>query len=236
MICWSCQKEAGAGVLCAACAALQPPDDNADLFAVLGQPARYAVDLAATEAAYKDRSRQVHPDRYATADPRARRASLARTVQLNLAWRTLKDPVRRAEYMLTRAGIDIGGKQPTPGGEEKRTVEVAAPPAFLLEILELNDDLAAAKRAGDSVKVAFMAEEMRGRARESRKGPQEEAEAADGPGANHGRSAVPDLRAGRVADQARVSYAGGRDRSRHDELAHRDRRRWQADGAHRRAR
>ena len=49
-------------------------------------------------------------------------------------------------------------------------MEVAAPPAFLLEILELNDELAAAKRAGDSVKVAFMAEEMRGRARESMQG------------------------------------------------------------------
>ena len=48
-------------------------------------------------------------------------------------------------------------------------MEVGAPPAFLLEILELNDDLAAARRAGDTVKVAFMAEEMRGRAREARK-------------------------------------------------------------------
>ena len=47
MICWSCQKQAGAGPLCAACAALQPPDDAADLFAVLGLPARYAVDLVA---------------------------------------------------------------------------------------------------------------------------------------------------------------------------------------------
>ena len=47
-------------------------------------------------------------------------------------------------------------------------MEVGAPPAFLLEILELNDDLAAAKRAGDTVKVAFMAEEMRTRARESK--------------------------------------------------------------------
>ena len=47
MICWSCQKQAGAGPLCAACGALQPPDDAADLFAVLGLPARYAVDLAA---------------------------------------------------------------------------------------------------------------------------------------------------------------------------------------------
>lgn len=169
MICWSCQKEAGTAPLCAACGALQPPDDHADLFAVLGQPARYAVDLAAVEAAYKDLSRQVHPDRYATADPRARRASLARTVQLNLAWRTIKDPIRRAEYLLTRAGIDLGGKQPAPGSEERRTQEVGAPPAFLLEILELNDELAAARRAGDSVKVAFMAEEMRGRAAEALK-------------------------------------------------------------------
>jgi molecular chaperone HscB len=164
MICWSCQKGAGAGAFCTACGALQPPEDKADLFAVLGLPARYAVDLAAAEAAYKDLSRQVHPDRFATADPRARRASLSRTVQLNQAWRTLKDPVARAEYLLTRAGIDLAGKQPTPGGEEKRTVEVAAPPAFLLEILELNEELAAARRAGDEVKVAFMAEEMRGRA------------------------------------------------------------------------
>jgi molecular chaperone HscB len=167
MICWSCQKQAGAEPLCAACGALQPPDDRADLFAVLGLPARYAVDLAAAEAAYKDLSRQVHPDRYATADARARRASLARTVQLNMAWRTIKDPVRRAEYLLTRAGIDIGGKQPAPGGDERRTIEIGAPPAFLMEILELNDELAAARRGGDTVKVAFMAEEMRGRARES---------------------------------------------------------------------
>ena len=129
MICWSCQKEAGKEPLCAACGALQPPDDQADLFAVLGQPARYAVDLTAAEAAYKDMSRQVHPDRYATADPRARRASLARTVQLNLAWRTIKDPVRRAEYLLTRAGIDIGGKQPAHGSEERRTMEVFLVPS-----------------------------------------------------------------------------------------------------------
>jgi molecular chaperone HscB len=169
MICWSCQKQAGGGPLCGACGALQPPDDKADLFAVLGLPARYAVDLTVAEAAYKDLSRQVHPDRFATADPRARRASLARTVQLNLAWRTIKDPVRRAEYLLTRAGIDIGGKQPAHGSEERRTVEVGAPPAFLMEILELNDDLAAAQRAGDTVKVAFMAEEMRRRARETMK-------------------------------------------------------------------
>src|SRR5262245_16730173 len=155
MICWSCQKEAGREPLCAGCGALQPPDDKADLFAVLGLPARYGVDLAAAEAAYKDLSRQVHPDRYATADARARRASLARTVQLNLAWRTIKDPVRRAEYMLTRAGIDVdSGKKAAHGNTDDRgTHKIGAPPAFLLEILELNDQLNAARMAGDSVQV-----------------------------------------------------------------------------------
>jgi molecular chaperone HscB len=167
MICWSCQREAGTAPLCAACGALQPPDDNADLFAVLGLPARFAVDVAAAEAAYKELSRQVHPDRFATADPRSRRASLARTVQLNLAWRTIKDPVKRAEYLLLRAGIDVGEKKASDVDGEKGTHKVAAPPAFLLEILELNDELSAAKRAGDAVKVAFMAKEMRARGRET---------------------------------------------------------------------
>jgi hypothetical protein len=61
MICWSCEKVAGTGALCAACGALQPPDDAADLFTVLGVPPRYAVDLAAAEASYKDLSRKVQP-------------------------------------------------------------------------------------------------------------------------------------------------------------------------------
>jgi molecular chaperone HscB len=169
MICWSCEREAGAGAVCAACGALQPADDRADLFAVLGVPARFTVDLAAAEAAYKELSRQVHPDRFATADPRARRASLARTMQLNLAWRTIKDPLRRAEYLLARAGIDVGEKKSSTGDDDRGTHKVAAPPAFLLEILELNDELTAARKDGDTVKVAFMAEEMRGRAQESMK-------------------------------------------------------------------
>jgi molecular chaperone HscB len=137
---------------------------------VLGQPARYAVDLAAAEAAFKQLSRQVHPDRFATADPRARRASLARTVQLNEAWRTVKDPLARAAYLLERAGVEVASednKKADPDADPKGTRKVMAPPAFLLEILELNDELSNAKRAGDSVKVAFMAEEMRVRADQS---------------------------------------------------------------------
>jgi len=165
VVCWSCEREAGQGVLCAHCRAVQPPDEGADAFAVLGVPVAYGVDLAAAEAAFKQLSRQVHPDRFAKADPRARKAALGRTVQLNDAWKTIKDPVARAEHMLTRAGVDIGRGDHDISGMKTR--EVMAPPAFLLEVLELNDELSAAKRQGDSVKVAFMAEEMRGKVAET---------------------------------------------------------------------
>jgi molecular chaperone HscB len=158
VICWSCERDAGVELTCPACQALQPPDAAADAFAVLGVPARYAVDLEAAEAAYKRLSRQVHPDRFATADPRARRASLARTVQLNDAWRTLKDPVRRATYMLARAGVDIGDENKSgEGGSKLKPAQ-----AFLMEMLELNDELAEA--AGDGGRLAGMTSTLRERA------------------------------------------------------------------------
>ena len=90
MICWSCEKSAGEGVTCGACGALQPPDASADHFQVLGVERRFALDREALERRYKELTRVLHPDRFARADARARRASLARSVQLNEAWRTLR--------------------------------------------------------------------------------------------------------------------------------------------------
>jgi molecular chaperone HscB len=169
VICWSCEKEGGQGPFCASCKAILPPDVADDRFSVLGLPRKFEVDLAAAESAYKDLSRQLHPDRFAKADPRARKAALARTVEINDAWRTVKDPVRRAEYLLELAGFGLAGDDRKGGDELRATKKVAAPPAFLIEILELRDELAAAQRAGDAVKVAFMADEMRGRAAEAMK-------------------------------------------------------------------
>jgi len=150
MICWSCEHEAGSGPLCAACGAPQPPDIAADHFRVLGVAARYAVDVADLEARYKDLSRKLHPDRFARADPRARRASLERTVQVNEAWRTLRDPVRRAEYLLERAGVKISKDD--------------APPAMLMEIFELRAELAEAQLGGEHHKVRRMAALIQARA------------------------------------------------------------------------
>ena len=167
MICWSCEKEGGKGPFCVACKAILPPDVGTDRFAVVGLPRKFEVDLGAAETAYKDLSRQLHPDRFAKADPRARKVALARTVELNDAWRTVKDPLRRAEYLLELAGYALAGGEKS--AEMSKTRKVSAPPTFLVEILELRDELAAAQKAGDAVKVAFMSEEMRGRAAEAMK-------------------------------------------------------------------
>jgi molecular chaperone HscB len=164
MICWSCEKNAGDEVTCAACRAIQPPDVTADPFQVLGADRRFAVDGPAIERRYKELTRILHPDRYARADARARRASLARSVQLNEAWRTLKDPVRRAEHLLSLAGIEVGGEEGTsrrsPGGQKER---LPVPQALLLEVMELREGLAEARAAGDGARVAALAADVRAR-------------------------------------------------------------------------
>ncbi|HVT05997.1 MAG TPA: Fe-S protein assembly co-chaperone HscB [Polyangia bacterium] len=161
MICWSCEREGGGGPLCAACGTVLPAEDKQDRFAVLGVPRKFSVDLSAAEGNFKKLSRQVHPDRFATADPRARKAALSRTVQLNEAWRTLKDPLRRAEYLLELAGFGLKGDDRKR--EDAATREVSAPPVLLMEILELREELADAQRAGNTTKVQSMANTMRAR-------------------------------------------------------------------------
>jgi molecular chaperone HscB len=165
MICWSCEKRAGAGVLCEACGAVQPPEASLDHFQVLGLPRRFALDLDEAERRYKELTRVLHPDRYARADARARRASLARSVQLNEAWRTLRDPVRRAEYLLSLAGVEVGGEEGTVRHGEGRKERVPVPQALLLEVLELREALSAVH--GDRAAVDRLAAGVRARREEA---------------------------------------------------------------------
>lgn len=164
MSCWSCEHAPGSDALCAACGAIQPAEAGADHFKTLGVPARYAIDLNAAEERFREASRALHPDRFATADPRARRFATGRTVQLNEAWRTVKDSVRRAEYLLSRAGFEVAGEagafRPGAGGTKEK---LAVPPALLGEILDLREELAEARAAGDDAHVQKLARDVRGR-------------------------------------------------------------------------
>ena len=100
MICWRCRERVG-GAICAGCGAVQPPPQDPDLFAVLGLGRRFHLDAGALEAAWKDRSRQVHPDRHTGASAVERRMALQWTAVVNEARRVLRDPMRRASYLAT---------------------------------------------------------------------------------------------------------------------------------------
>lgn len=150
-------------MLCAACNAVQPPDPKADCFRVLGVARAFDVDLVDLERRYKDATRVLHPDRYARADPQAKRASLERSVQLNEAWRTLKDPVRRAEYLLSLHGVDIGEMAGGRGGPQGDHTTLPVPQVLLIEVLELREALAEAVARKDKREVVALIAKVRAR-------------------------------------------------------------------------
>jgi molecular chaperone HscB len=77
-------------------------------------------------------SRQFHPDYFYNAEPGERRASLERSSYLNDAYRTLRNPVTRIEYLLKIEGL-------APQGPEQASRQV--PPALLEEVFALNEEL-----------------------------------------------------------------------------------------------
>jgi molecular chaperone HscB len=157
MICWSCEKNAGDGMLCEGCGAVQPPDHTADHFRIFGLPRTFALDVVDLERRYKEMTKVLHPDRFARADGRARRASLERSVQLNRAWQTLSQPVTRAEYLLSLEGIEVGeptGSKNSEGTDSRATQPVDT--ALLIEVMELRESLAEARARGDNPKVASL--------------------------------------------------------------------------------
>ena len=125
-----------------------------DPFALLGLVPAYEVDLAALERAFFERSKQLHPDRAAGATAAERVAVLSRSRALNDAYQLIKRPVPRAEYLLARAGVTIGDNE-------------RLDPAFLMEILELREELANARAAGDTALVARLQGAMQARRKEA---------------------------------------------------------------------
>ena len=114
--------------------ALGPVDAALDHFARLGLERAYALDRVALDDAYLKRSRDVHPDRWVTGTPREQRLAMEHTSVLNEAHQTLRDPVRRAEYLLKLRGIDLDSTK-AEGGAPKPDQ------AFLVEMLQRRETL-----------------------------------------------------------------------------------------------
>ena len=102
MTCWKCHEAVG-GAVCVSCGALQPPPPKPDLYAVLGLERSWSVDRKAIDKAWRAKSRETHPDRYAGAGALQKRMALQWTATLNEARRVLRDRVSRAWYLSTGA-------------------------------------------------------------------------------------------------------------------------------------
>ena len=135
--CWSCGSELAAGdALCPSCAKVQPPAPTGagpDKFALLGLEPSFDEPPGLDEK-FRALSRKLHPDRFARATPRERRYSLEQTTLLNDAYKTVKDPVRRAEHLLALRGIKVEPKMS---------------PEFLEQTLEDREKLLEAKTSGE---------------------------------------------------------------------------------------
>lgn len=81
-------------------------DFSQDYFSLFGLPARFDVDAGLLDTAYRALQTRVHPDRFAAGDDAQRRLALQSSARVNEAYRTLKDPVDRAQYLLVQQGID----------------------------------------------------------------------------------------------------------------------------------
>jgi molecular chaperone HscB len=126
------------------------PSTSSEPFSLLGLTPSYEIDLSALEKAFFERSKELHPDRYANAPAAERVVALTKARALNDAYQTLKKPVPRAEYLLQRAGVTIGDNE-------------RLDPEFLMEILELREALAEARQAGKLADVERMQQDMAAR-------------------------------------------------------------------------
>ena len=112
-----------------------------DYYALIGVPRGLNLSLDALQQRYYELSRKLHPDRFMQKPEAERQRALDMSSALNDAYRTLKDPIKRAQYLLALEGFDIG---------EQRSKDV--PPELLEEVFELNIALEEMRSGDDSAR------------------------------------------------------------------------------------
>jgi molecular chaperone HscB len=164
-ICWSCKVPVDGAHFCASCGKVQPLPPGTDYFGFFGWPQKLTIDPALLEEQFHKLSWKLHPDNFVRASEEERNLSLDGSSQLNDAYRTLRDPIARIEYLLLRLGLRKEG-----------TTKQQAPPELLEEVFELNeslDELREARAEGGNV------EALRGRLVEEQSNFKEKLEGVD---------------------------------------------------------
>lgn len=128
-MCWHCQSEVTGEYFCGQCVKVQPLSKDLDYFACFQLPRLLSIDEQQLEQTFYELSRTFHPDFYSTKDESEKAISLGNSAFLNAGYRTLKDPIQRAEYLIR---LEAGAVKDIRSN----------PPADLFEeVLELQEDL-----------------------------------------------------------------------------------------------
>jgi molecular chaperone HscB len=126
-----------------------------DYFSFFDLPRKLALDVVALEKQFYVLSRRLHPDRFASKPVAEQEAALAQSSLLNDAYRTLKDPISRTQYLLSLEGVELEEQSKAAtdaaraSGEQKKQI---VPPELLEEVFELNmqlQEMRAANQMGE---------------------------------------------------------------------------------------
>jgi molecular chaperone HscB len=139
---------------CEACGKVQPPAP-VDYFTFFGLPRKLNLDVPAMEKDFYELSRKLHPDLNASAGSQEQEWSLQQSSLLNDAYRTLKDPIKRTQYLLKLEGVELEEQSKTATEQARSTGQLKkqiVPPDLLEEVFELNmqlEELRAQKKMGE---------------------------------------------------------------------------------------
>jgi molecular chaperone HscB len=151
--CWSCGSMRAAH-FCDSCGKVQPPAP-VDYFSFFGLPPKLNVDIASLEKDFYGLSRKLHPDLTARATAQEQEWSTEQSSLLNDAYRTLRDPIKRTQYLLKLEGVELEEQSKSATEKARVTGEVKkqiVPPDLLEEVFELNmqlEELKMNKKMGD---------------------------------------------------------------------------------------
>ena len=140
--CWAC-GDMRAAHFCQSCGKVQPPAP-CDYFAFFGLARKLNLDVKGLEKDFYELSRKLHPDVSARAPAREQEWSLQQSSLLNDAYRTLKDPIKRTEYLLHLEGVELEEQSKSATEKARSTGELKkqiVPPDLLEEVFELNMQL-----------------------------------------------------------------------------------------------
>jgi molecular chaperone HscB len=113
-------------------------DFSKNYFELFGLESGFQLDEAMLARRYRELQRVIHPDRYANATEQERRLSIQGASLINQAFETLKDPLARAEYLLTLQGMALHAPQETTQDMD-----------FLMQQMELREELAEIRQQPD---------------------------------------------------------------------------------------